>query len=197
MNTKNNNRARETRGKIDEALVRLLEKKGFGQITVSELCDLCGINRSTFYRHYRDIYDLAERLQENMMADALAAYFQPVGEGCLPFSRKCFESLFAFVLAHLDYYAGVIAHSENVKIVDFTRRRSDALDMAPLLQTARLESSNEEHFRMAYFDGGLNAVIRCWVRGGAQVTPKELSYFMEKEYQYEVAEIEAAARRRL
>ena len=44
--------------RMDEALLRLLEKKDFEFITVKELCAAAKVNRSTFYLHYENTYDL-------------------------------------------------------------------------------------------------------------------------------------------
>jgi probable dihydroxyacetone kinase regulator len=38
----------------------VVEQKPFSKITVSDLVSDCGINRSTFYYHFKDIYDLVE-----------------------------------------------------------------------------------------------------------------------------------------
>ena len=41
---------------------QLLEEKPFGKITVKELVERCGVNRNTFYYHFRDIPDLLESM---------------------------------------------------------------------------------------------------------------------------------------
>ena len=43
---------------MDEALLALLEKKDLPYITVKEICEKAGVNRSTFYLHYETIDDL-------------------------------------------------------------------------------------------------------------------------------------------
>ena len=43
---------------MDEALILLLEKKEYSFITVKEICEKAGVNRSTFYLHYENIDDL-------------------------------------------------------------------------------------------------------------------------------------------
>ena len=45
---------------MDEALLLLLEQKEFDQITVKELCQKAGVNRTTFYLHYENMNDLLE-----------------------------------------------------------------------------------------------------------------------------------------
>ena len=46
--------------RMDEALAALLEKKDFEYITVKEICDAAGVNRSTFYLHYENTRDLLD-----------------------------------------------------------------------------------------------------------------------------------------
>ena len=43
---------------MNEALLVLLEKKEYAFITVTEICEKAGVNRSTFYLHYESINDL-------------------------------------------------------------------------------------------------------------------------------------------
>ena len=47
--------------RIQEALLELLKVKNIQQITVRAICEMADINRSTFYAHYLDVYDLLEK----------------------------------------------------------------------------------------------------------------------------------------
>ena len=59
---KNGLRTKKTREKIEGKFIQLLQEKSFPKITVQDILDAAGINRTTFYRHYRDKYELAELL---------------------------------------------------------------------------------------------------------------------------------------
>ena len=56
MNMKNNKRKRESMQKIEQVLVEFLQTKELNQISVSDICKKAGLNRSTFYANYIDIY---------------------------------------------------------------------------------------------------------------------------------------------
>lgn len=49
---------------ITNALLSVMERKSFEKITVQDILDEAKINRSTFYQHFKDKYDILERLQE-------------------------------------------------------------------------------------------------------------------------------------
>ena len=63
MNKKNNIRYQNTEIIIENAFLKLLELKNLRHITVRELCANIDINRSTFYAHYQDIYDLLNKIE--------------------------------------------------------------------------------------------------------------------------------------
>ena len=55
---KNESKYFNTAIRMDEALITLLEKKDFEYITIMEICETAGVNRSTFYLHYENTSDL-------------------------------------------------------------------------------------------------------------------------------------------
>lgn len=61
---KRNRREEYTLRVIREAFLELLEKHPIERISVGELCKLADINRSTFYRHYADIYALLDEISD-------------------------------------------------------------------------------------------------------------------------------------
>jgi AcrR family transcriptional regulator len=59
---------------MDEALITLLEKKDFEYITIKEICDTAGVNRSTFYLHYENTSDLLKETTRYIIDKHLAYY---------------------------------------------------------------------------------------------------------------------------
>ena len=62
-------RVRYTKMIIKENFVELLKKKHISKITVKEICELSEINRSTFYKHYEDVYDLLRSMIMEMESE--------------------------------------------------------------------------------------------------------------------------------
>ena len=56
MNVKNNKRKRDSIDKIEKSFINMLQKKGINQISVTDICKDTGLNRSTFYANYIDIF---------------------------------------------------------------------------------------------------------------------------------------------
>lgn len=49
-----------TKNALADSLKKLLETKSLEKITIKELVDGCGVNRQTFYYHFKDVYDLLD-----------------------------------------------------------------------------------------------------------------------------------------
>lgn len=54
--------AKFTQQAIMYSLLKLLQEKSIDKITVKDICELCEINRNTFYYYYSDIYQVLEEL---------------------------------------------------------------------------------------------------------------------------------------
>ncbi|MDE6626302.1 MAG: TetR/AcrR family transcriptional regulator [Lachnospiraceae bacterium] len=65
-------RVRKTKKAIQDAFCEMSKDKKLNEITIKELCARADINKSTFYLHYRDIYDLANSIQEILIQDVCA-----------------------------------------------------------------------------------------------------------------------------
>ncbi len=65
-------RVRKTKKAIQDVFCELTKEKKLNEITIKELCAKADINKSTFYLHYRDIYDLAASIQGMLIQDVCA-----------------------------------------------------------------------------------------------------------------------------
>lgn len=56
---------------IKQALISLLQTKPFEKITVQDILDETPVTRSTFYKHFHDKYEIAEKMQEDFFESQL------------------------------------------------------------------------------------------------------------------------------
>lgn len=54
-----------TKKALASSLKKILSKKEFNKITINDITEDCGVNRQTFYYHFKDIYDLLEWIYTN------------------------------------------------------------------------------------------------------------------------------------
>lgn len=68
MINSNDRRVKRTQKAIKDAMITLLKKKEINKITIKEITDLADIDRRTFYLHYEDIYDLMQKMQDEVIS---------------------------------------------------------------------------------------------------------------------------------
>ncbi|MFC4320073.1 TetR/AcrR family transcriptional regulator [Litchfieldia salsa] len=66
-------RKKYTRMVLKDSLIQLLKEKDMSSITVKEICERADINRSTFYSHYADHFDLLDKIEEEIIEE-MAGY---------------------------------------------------------------------------------------------------------------------------
>lgn len=65
-------REKKTKRNIRNAFIKLRAKKPLERISIKELAELAEISKATFYLHYKDIYDLSENLQKEVIENVLS-----------------------------------------------------------------------------------------------------------------------------
>ena len=70
-------RIERTRKSIHNAFIQLRSKKPLEKISVKELAELAYINKATFYSHYKDIYDLSDKLEDELIASIIKTIPNP------------------------------------------------------------------------------------------------------------------------
>ena len=70
-------REKKTKRSIKNAFIKLRSTKPLERITIKELVESAEISKATFYLHYRDIYDLSDSLQKELIQNILQSLEQP------------------------------------------------------------------------------------------------------------------------
>ncbi len=169
MNTKNNKRRRESVEKIEKAFVRLLQTHELKKISVADICKETGLNRSTFYANFLDIYDLADKLRVKLEGEfsSLFADYDYFNEhsGAL----KMFSHIKENQLFYATYFK--LCYDEKHKISVYDPKRAEAQRM-----------TENVDYHIEFFRSGLNAIIKIWLANGCRETPEEMAEILQSEY---------------
>ena len=169
---KNDVRARYTRKIIKESFYTLLREKPVEKITVRELCEKAEINRSTFYKHYLDCYDLLDKIEEEALErfDALLAGIEIKG------MRPTLTEVLYILQENAALFEVFQRHSGNH---GFTHRLAGRCFhyMERHMPSAPAQGPNQSKQGMgyAYLVGGAAAVIEFWLWGGCQEKPEQVA----------------------
>lgn len=163
-----NQRVRITKMLLKESLIKLLYEKSIDKITVRELCESAGINRSTFYKHYGSQFDVYDEIEQDFFTAALEMLTFEKEKGrtgiCrfLEFLKERKEEIYVIIVLNAD--------------ADFVHR---IFDMPALRYFAdqnyddRFTKRQNEYMRIYEYNGGF-ALIREWVASGCVEEPAQI-----------------------
>lgn len=178
MNQSNNERFRMTERKIIDAFTQLLAEKELSEVTVSEICRLSGIHRTSFYLHFQDVYALMETIEDRLASYYGAIFMEASGHYDL---GERFLRLFQFISEHQSFYRAYWQRAKDLKVLDVVFPEGDARVRAAA-EKYGIHSEVTLRYRQLFFKAGLAALIGCWLSRGCAETPEVLAEILAAEY---------------
>lgn len=149
---------------MDEALLQLLEKKDFAFISVKEICQRAGVNRSTFYLHYQSINDLLEETIELLNKRFVSAFPKDLisaAKGRILTSPDFLRPYLKFVKENKRAYR-LIHEKPELFSADKAFKKMYSKIIDPTLEAFNVDEREKEYVFQFYTQGSL-AVIKKWV----------------------------------
>ena len=160
---------------LQNALVDLMLEKAVGKISVKELTQKADVNRSTFYLHYLDIYDMLEQM-ENEFVETIQGFFHDFFTP-LPTSMPLtlFVNISEWLEQDKEYYVKLLRGSASGYIFEEleSRIRDEFLTLLYLIFLD--EESLDLRTRVNFTVSGTVGVLRMWVMEGGNISLVELS----------------------
>lgn len=159
---------------FDEALISLLDKKDIKYITIKEICAKAGVNRSTFYLHYENIYDLLKETTIYITKKLVSYYDENPKNFIENIPLKDKEKLNFINEKYLKPYLNFIKDNKNIFITSFNNPEvfnsyEKYLNIEKYIFNPIIDKFNIDiHKRKYYFSfylNGIFGIIKTWVLG--------------------------------
>ena len=152
-----NQRVRLTKKLLTDSLLHWLQQKPIEHITVKEICEYAELNRSTFYLHYADQYELLQALENKVFQDTVEC-FATLGPG---FSTKEFIITFLNHIRENDVLFRTMLNQPNRESF---RKRFINESLAYLREGIGVKATGDkEHYILIYLLRGSLAMIQDWI----------------------------------
>ena len=170
--------------RMDEALIELLEKKEFEYITVKEICEKAGVNRSTFYLHYETIGDLLDECVEYKHDECTRRYAMHLTdikkrlqsenlEDLIFISPEYLQPYLEFVKNNKRLFKAVLSQPAVFKAEETFRRMFTDI-FSPILDRFRL-TERDKPYIISFYISGIMAIISEWIRGDCADTVERVT----------------------
>ncbi len=177
-----NLRVKRTKILLREALIALIEERGFNTLTVGALTERAMVSRAAFYRSYQDKYDLVEQIFE----EAMSTLFHAIGEFGREHPADVWIRFFEQIAQYDRLYRALLGKKGSPWFVQKMRTRlAELIKEHGSVGGAHGPSMSEHAAHLAHpfsdtFVPDLVAAmlveaITWWLEQGQPYTPKELA----------------------
>lgn len=168
-------RVKRTEKMLIEGLTKLMAEKSVNEISVRELADLVDINRGTFYLHYRDIFDMVEKIQQQLFDsfyERLMKYTpEIIGENPLPM----IEDLFDYIAENPDIFLVMLGPNGDMAFVERMKLLIKEKCLREWPEVFQLRTTESFEYFYAFIVNGAIGLVHNWLITGRKESPAEMA----------------------
>ena len=172
---KSESKFHNTAMKMDDALIALLERKEFRDISIIDICEKAGVNRSTFYAHYGNLYDLLKETQERAVTDFFASFGASISTA--DFSKMSADELIFITPQYLVPYLTFVKKNRRLyevynnsgafQIGEMDKQLIENI-FVPIYAKNGVTDKRVVEYMSRYFISGVTAITMEWVKRGCE-----------------------------
>lgn len=173
-------RVRKTRKLLRECLTKLLKQKKIQDITVREISDMADINRGTFYLHYKDVFDLMEQVETELLEELEDVLNKYEPGAFLTKPSGIFAEVFNLVKENSDMVAILIGENGDLNFVNRLNeivREKCLKDWMELFRFGNTESFGAYY---SFIVSGCIGIVQYWLTSDMKETPEQLALMTEQ-----------------
>ena len=166
---------KNTAVRMQQALIDLLEEKDLNDISITDICEKAGVNRSTFYAHYENLYDLLKETQESAITEFFDSLNSDIGSS--DFSKMSADELIFISPQYLVPYLKLIKknrrlyevyNNANVFAVGEMDKQLIENIFIPIYAKNGVTDRRVVEYMSHYFISGVSAITMEWVKRGCE-----------------------------
>ena len=177
MNIKIVKRSQRTREALNKTLAQMMIKQNINDITIKNLVVLANINRSTFYLHYTDIFDLLQEMENDIISQ-----IQKVLDSYPSLSRA---QSYSFVTDLISVFE---ANRDSLKALMgyhgdafFIQRMEDVIESKVRKQINLIYCFNKSiapEYVYSFLRSGCIGMLKTWIFSDCVTPPEEMAVFV-------------------
>lgn len=159
----------KTKYRLAESMKECMKTTPVEEITVRQICEICGVTRQTFYRNFLDKYDLINWYFDKLLAKS----FEHMGRGTTVFDSL--EKKFTYIQEEKNFFAAAFRYDQQNSLRQHDFELILAFYENLIQEKSGRPVSQEIHFLLEmYCQGSITMTVK-WVLGGMDLTPSQLA----------------------
>ncbi len=184
-NKSSDRRTLKTKKAIFQAFSELLKEKQLRKITVQEIVDKADISRVTFYKYYLDVYDLYDKVENELLTNIALITLQLADKP----SEEFFKEIINYIYHNRVIFDMVFGQNSTNKLRDKMSHLIEGTLQKIYSEKLGISINNENlAYICCYHSSGFLAVIQKWIQNGCSYScesiMKQISKFDKNIEQY-------------
>lgn len=166
-------RNRKTKALFKTTLMELLMEMDLKDITVRLLTERADVNRGTFYLHYKDIYDLFEQVETELLEDFTNVITKHKQQREV-FALPAMVDTFQFIASNAELFIAILRTKETsffAKLIEINKPQNKD-------EWSKLVGSTQEEYYEYYYTfitSGAYAMLSRWFSEGMPQSPERMA----------------------
>ena len=175
--------------RMDEALISLLRVKDLEYITVKEICEKAGVNRSTFYLHYETIGDLLSETIETVNRRFLSCFSEETRGIAERLDQSSLSDLNLIKQDYLHPYLRFVSENKDLYRAAFRNPREMQAQtryryikkyiVEPILKRFGIPETYWRYYTVYYIEG-ITAIVKEWLETDCRDPVEMIASMIEK-----------------
>ena len=167
-------RVRYTKLALKESIIELLQKKSIDKISIKEICETADINRSTFYAHYKDQYDLIHQIEQELLMDINEYLNNYNFKGYETESFQLVVSIFEYIVDNAELCKVLLGKHGDIALQKEVMMLIQKQSLKDLERDKALEEDMLEYLIIFSVNGSIG-IIQKWLQDGMKKPAREMA----------------------
>lgn len=162
-----------------DAMLELSKTKSISDITVTDLIKYCGVNRYTFYYHFKDKYDLMLYIMVNQTKEAL---LHATDDDSIVNIEQLYAQLL-FMKEHKYFFKNAFSDDSPYSLMKSWNQFTLGMYRGMFCRALDLEKLPDDlDASLRFVNWGTIGLVTDWLQSDCQVSPDKLMYFIEQNW---------------
>ena len=173
----------KTKYRLAESMKECMKTTPVEEITVRQICEICGVTRQTFYRNFLDKYDLINWYFDKILLES----FEHMGEG-----KTVYEGLvnkFHYIQQEKLFFKAAFKNDDQNCLRDHDFQLICAFYTEQLETRMACRLSRQLQFQLEMYCQGSIYMTVQWVLGNHKATPETLARFLSESMPAELRDV--------
>jgi len=165
-------RTQKTKKAIRDAFLTLLSEKNINKITVAEISQLADLGRGTFYLHYKDIYDLYEKIEDDFYSEIEQFFDQSYSDDQSADLMYLTHMITDFMASNKDVFLLLSGSESNGRVL---RQLKELIIKKTIWKESGQNSSDYLAVKFVFVISGVVGVLEEWLLNGIELSQEQIS----------------------